>query len=135
MRVISLHFPQEHTLQLAGMKPEKVFVGWTTVDSAEVANKLAAGLVAMRLAACVLVDGPVTAHYLWEGKQKRDSEWRLWVKFPSDRADEILAWLKANHPYSIPQWVTVEAASVSEPYRQWLVENTRPPFIPKKGKH
>jgi len=114
------------------MHPEKIFIGWTTVDSAELANQLAAGLVAARLAGCVVVDGPVTSHYVWKAKQERAQEWRLTVKFPADRATEILAWLKAHHPYENPQWVAVEAASVSAPFRQWVVDNTRAPFMVRK---
>jgi periplasmic divalent cation tolerance protein len=114
------------------MAQEKILVGWTTVSSAEIANDLAAGLVAAHLAACVAVDGPVTSHYVWEGRQECSPEWRLWVKFPADRADEILAWLREHHPYSVPQWVAVEAAAVAQPYRAWVVASTRTPF-PKKG--
>jgi periplasmic divalent cation tolerance protein len=115
------------------MPPDKILVGWTTVDSADAAHRLAAGLVAARLAACVVVDGPVTSHYFWKEKQEQATEWRLTVKFPADRAEEILAWLRAEHPYSVPQWVAVEAAAVAEPYRQWVVANTRAPFPAKKS--
>ena len=109
------------------MPAKKILIGWTTVDSAARANQLAAALVAARLAGCVAVDGPVTSHFVWKGKQESAQEWRLTVKFPADRAKEILAWLKANHPYENPQWVAVEAASVAAPFRHWMVENTRFP--------
>ncbi len=114
------------------MPPEKILVGWTTVSSTEIANDLAAGLVAARLAACVAVDGPVTSHYVWEGRQECAPEWRLWVKFPADRADEILAWLRERHPYAVPQWIAVEAAAVAQPYREWIVANTRGALPAKK---
>jgi periplasmic divalent cation tolerance protein len=113
------------------MPQQKILVGWTTVDSAEIANKLAVGLTATRLAACVIVDGPVTSHYWWENEQLRATEWRLWVKFPADRSNEIFAWLRGHHPYAVPQWVVVEAAAVSEPYRDWIVTSTRHPFPEK----
>ncbi len=108
------------------MATAKILIGWTTVDSAAAAKKLAAGLVAARLAACAQVDGPVTSHYIWQGKQERTKEWRIWVKFPTPRAKEIEAWLKAHHPYSTPQWLAVEAAAVAGPYREWVVGNTLP---------
>jgi periplasmic divalent cation tolerance protein len=107
------------------MATAKILIGWTTVDSAAAAEKLAAGLVAARLAACAQVDGPVTSHYIWQGKQEHTTEWRVWVKFPAPRAKEIEAWLKAHHPYSTPQWLAVAAAAVAGPYRVWVVENTR----------
>ena len=107
------------------MPRAKILVGWTTVNSAPLARKFAAGLVAARLAACVQVDGPIVSHYEWNGKQTKSKEWRLWIKFSSPQAQAIEDWLCANHPYSTPQWLAVDAAIVAEPYRQWLLENTR----------
>ncbi len=129
--MINLLFPGKRPFCMT-MSAEKIFVGWTTVDSAVRARQLAGRLVAARLAACVVVDGPVTSHYRWKGKQERSREWRLTVKFPADRAQEILQWLKANHPYDNPQWVAVEATAVAVPFRQWVVANTRVPRVTKK---
>jgi len=114
------------------MPQEKILVGWTTVNSAAVANKLAAGLVAARLAACVQVDGPITSHYSWNGKKERAKEWRLWVKSPTKHAKKLEAWLVAHHPYSTPQWLAVEAAAISQPYRKWVMENTRNPLSARR---
>ena len=107
---------------------EKIFIGWTTVDSATAAEKVARGVVAARLASCAQVDGPVTSHYIWEGKQKRATEWRVSVKFTSKRAAELEKWLVANHPYSVPQWLAIPASKVAEPYRKWVLETTNGPI-------
>ncbi len=109
------------------MPAPKILIGWTTLDSAAAAHKLAAGLIAARLAACAQVDGPITSHYLWKGKQERTKEWRIWVKFPAKNAKKIEAWLKTNHPYSTPQWLAVEVAAVAEPYRRWVMAGIRWP--------
>ena len=114
------------------MPLDKILIGWTTVDSAEAADKLAAGLVAARLTACVIVDGPVTSHYWWEGKQERASEWRLTVKFPASRAKEVAAWFAANHPYSVPQWIAVKTSVVAGAYHSWVLANTKSPRPRKK---
>ena len=115
------------------MPLDKILIGWTTVDSATAAEKLAAGLVSARLAACVAVDGPVTSHYWWEGKQERAEEWRLTVKFPVRRAEDVANWLAANHPYSVPQWIAVEADAVSEAYRDWVIASAKLSFPSKKS--
>ncbi len=117
--------------------PENIFIGWTTVDSAAAAEQLAAGLVSARLAACAQVDGPVTAHYIWKGKPERATEWRVWVKFPEARAEEIEQWLADRHPYSVPQWLAIPATIVAKPYRKWVAENTKEPIkrrLPTKRK-
>ncbi len=107
------------------MSKPRILIGWTTVDSARVAGQIAVGLVAAKLAACTQVDGPVTSHYRWQGKQAHAKEWRIWVKFPAPKARKIAAWLKAHHPYSTPQWLAVEAKAVSEQYRKWVLQNSR----------
>jgi periplasmic divalent cation tolerance protein len=106
------------------MPREKIHLGWTTASSAAAAKKLAAGLVAARLAACAQVDGPITSHYRWADNQRQSKEWRVWVKFPARHEKKIEAWLAAHHPYSTPQWVAI-AAAVTEPYREWVDEVTR----------
>jgi len=114
------------------MPRAKIFIGWTTVDSVKLANKLAADLVAARLAACVQVDGPMVSHYAWQGKQAHTKEWRLWIKFSSRQKLAIGKWLRIHHPYSTPQWLAVEAATVAKPYREWVLENSGKPLKPKK---
>jgi periplasmic divalent cation tolerance protein len=106
------------------MPHPKILLGWTTVDSAHQAKVLAAGLIAARLAACVQIDGPVTSHYIWKGKPTRAKEWRLWIKFLPRHTRVIEQWLHANHPYSTPQWLAVEADEVSKSYFNWMLENT-----------
>lgn len=107
------------------MPTKKIFVGWTTVASAAAAHKLSAALVKARLATCVQVDGPITSHYRWQGRQERTKEWRLWVKFPANKAKALEAWLNAHHPYSTPQWLAVEAKIVAKSYRQWVAGDGR----------
>jgi len=107
------------------MAKPKILVGWTTVDSAQKAEKLAADLVRARLAACAQVDGPITSHFIWQGKTERAKEWRVWVKFPASSAKKIEAWLRTHHPYSTPQWLAVETKAVAGPYREWVLESTQ----------
>lgn len=111
------------------MPSPKILIGWTTVDSAAAARQLATGLVAARLAACVQVDGPVESHYLWQGRQERAKEWRLWVKFPARQAKAVETWLAKHHPYSTPQWVAVEARAVARPYRDWVLSSAKTPPV------
>ena len=97
-------------------------VGWTTVASEETARELAQGLVKARLAACVQISSPITSVYVWQGKQEETQEWRLTVKFPSSNALALEEWLKAHHPYKVPQWVALQAQLVSLDYLQWALE-------------
>lgn len=107
------------------LSPENaVLVGWTTVDSAEAARRLASGLVENQLAACVQIDPPMEAVFPWKGEVETETEWRLWIKTRRGREREVRAYFARAHPYEVPQWVAVAAASVHEGYHAWLCEAT-----------
>jgi periplasmic divalent cation tolerance protein len=91
----------------------------TTVDSMEVAQALARGLVERRLAACVQVDAGVQSHYRWEGRLCAEAEVRLTVKSLPALLPQLQAFLAEHHPYAVPQmlWQTMTAGPA---YAQWL---------------
>jgi periplasmic divalent cation tolerance protein len=100
-----------------------MLIGWTTVETREQAESLAAGLVADRLAACVQIEGPIRSHYRWQGQPEVSEEFRLMVKFALHRQLELEAWLSARHPYQTPEWVVVRAEHVAEKYLSWVQAN------------
>lgn len=88
------------------------------------AEKLARGLLEERLAACVNAISGVKSFYRWQGKIEADDEIQLLIKTPRRRFDEVAAWLKANHPYDVPEIVALPAEKVSEEYLSWALEQT-----------
>ena len=103
-----------------------MLIGWTTVESREQAETLAAGLVQERLAACVQVDGPIRSFYRWDGQVQSGEEFRLIIKFMGERQVELEAWLFSRHPYENPQWLAVRAELVAEKYLSWAHVNSSP---------
>lgn len=99
-------------------------LGWTTVEKQEDAERLARGLIAESLAACVQVDGPIRSAYRWEGKVEWTEEFRLLVKFIPARGRALETWLMNNHPYQTPEWVVTRAEHVSEKYLSWARANS-----------
>ncbi|WP_405728674.1 divalent-cation tolerance protein CutA [Streptomyces sp. NBC_00028] len=104
--------------------PNDVVIAQTTSDDEELARRLARGAVENKLAAGVHVDSPVTAYYWWEGEINAAQEWRISYMTTTDRLPALEAWLHENHPYDIPQWVTLPVTGGSEPYLSWVVEET-----------
>ncbi len=100
---------------------DTLLIGWTTVDSEAAAQRLARGLVESELAACVQIDAGVESVYRWKGNIESEREWRLMVKFAAARSGELLAYLEANHPYDVPEWVTVRAEAVAPAYLKWAL--------------
>ncbi len=103
----------------------RLLLGFTTVESEADADKLARGGIASGLAACVQIDGPVTSHFPWEGRQEKASEYRLLFKFVPRRQAALDEWIRRNHPYDTPEWVVVAAGHTSEKYLQWAREVTK----------
>jgi periplasmic divalent cation tolerance protein len=101
-----------------------MLIGWTSVQNRNDADRLAAGLIEARLAACVQIDGPVVSHYRWDGHIERTEEFRLMIKFLSTRQMELEAWLQARHPYASPEWVVVRADHIAEKYLSWAQANS-----------
>jgi periplasmic divalent cation tolerance protein len=92
----------------------------TTASSREEAEKIANGLVAGRLAACVQIVPEVNSIYFWEGEVRRDSEFLLSIKTLDEKYDAVEAYIKANHSYDVPEIAAVKAERVSAEYLKWL---------------
>jgi len=102
---------------------ELVLVLCTVPDEAT-AQKLAEGLVEERLAACVNAIPGLTSVYRWQGKVEIDTETQLLIKTRRGRFDELAAWIKANHPYDVPEIVALAAEQVSDSYLAWVLKQT-----------
>jgi len=96
-----------------------MLIAWTTVSDKTIADELAAGAVAAHLAACVQVEGPITSHYFWEGRQEKAEEYRLTFKTLPSQIEVLKIWVHERHPYKLPEWVVVKAELVSEKYLSW----------------
>jgi len=94
-------------------------VAWTTVATAREAEQLARELVTAGLAVCVQVEGPVRSHYNWEGKVESAEEHRLTLKCLDEQLPALEAAVLARHPYSVPEWIVVDACRVGEKYLSW----------------
>lgn len=96
-----------------------MFIAWTALATRAEAEKLAADVVARGLAVCAQVDGPISSHYIWNGKQERAEEFRVSLKCLPDKLSALESHVLSHHPYETPEWVTVRAESVGEKYLSW----------------
>ena len=95
-----------------------------TAPNAETAEKLAHGLVTLRLAACVNVLPGIMSHYLWKGKLEREAEILLIAKTREARLPELSRWIKANHPAEVPEIVALPVVWGDKPYLDWVAAGT-----------
>ncbi|MFD4986472.1 divalent-cation tolerance protein CutA [Streptomyces sp. NPDC058374] len=106
------------------MATEIVIAQTTSADEAE-AEALARGAVERKLAAGVHIDAPITAVYWWKSEVETAREWRISYMTTTDRLPELEAWVHEQHPYDVPQWITLPVNGGSTAYLAWAVEETR----------
>ena len=99
-------------------------VGWITVPSEEVANKIAESLLENKLIACVNIIPGVTSRYWWNGKIESDTELLLMIKTRSNLSEKIIANVKANHPYDTPEVIFASITDGNPQYLQWILNST-----------
>jgi periplasmic divalent cation tolerance protein len=94
----------------------------TTTSSLEQAETLAEKIVGQRLAACVQILPQMTSVYFWEGKVQKEGEHLLLIKTLPEKWDALRDFIIANHNYSVPEIVAIDAEHVSEKYLAWMTE-------------
>ena len=104
---------------------EVLEVAVSTPDRA-LAERLAAVLVAERLAACAQVSGPVASTYRWQGTVEQAQEWTCRAKTTAARLDALVARVVALHPYDTPEVLALRAAGGHPSYLAWVHEAVNP---------
>ena len=91
----------------------------TTVEHESEANRLAMDLVTQKLAACVQILGPIQSIYEWNGSVQNSSEFGLKLKVAPDSLNNVVSYLKKNHPYDLPE-IIVHQVKASPEYADWV---------------
>ncbi|QOG12121.1 divalent-cation tolerance protein CutA [Arcobacter sp. FWKO B] len=94
----------------------------TTYDKKKIASKVATMLLAKKLAACIQLN-KIKSFYTYENKLHKDSEYILSIKTKKSKYDEIQSFIKATHPYNLPEIICIDITNASEEYLQWIEEN------------
>lgn len=84
------------------------------------AEKLAHGLVAAQLAACVNIVPGLTSVYSWQGRVQADRECLLIAKTRCERFPQLRDYLGSHHPYETPEIVALPVAAGSSDYLAWI---------------
>jgi len=105
--------------------PTSARVVLVTAPRGRRAERLARGLVGVRLAACVNVVGGMVSYYRWRGRLCRDAESLLVIKTTVTRLKALERWIKAHHPYTVPEVIALPVAAGSRGYLGWLRDQVR----------
>lgn len=102
----------------------KVFIVLCTVPP-DRAEALAESLIENRFAACVNVIPAVKSFYWWEGKLCQDAESLLIIKTTKARFPALMDFIKANHPYTVPEIIALSVSEGNPDYLRWVGEGVR----------
>ncbi|XP_018910810.2 protein CutA homolog isoform X2 [Bemisia tabaci] len=95
-------------------------MAFVTIDNEENAKKLAKSVVTNQLAACVNIVPKILSIYKWEGEIQEDSELLLLMKTRTSLVDELIAHVKANHPYKVCEVITTTIDKGNPDYLSWI---------------
>jgi periplasmic divalent cation tolerance protein len=108
---------------VAAAAPPLALLVTTTVPTQADASRIAEAVVAERLAACAQVQGPIQSTFRWQGRVDQATEWYVHCKTATFREAELLARLKALHPYDVPEIVATPIVAGHPPYLRWIDES------------
>jgi len=108
------------------MGPKAVIVT-TTIDDRDRAEHLARSSVRARLAACSHIAGPTTSVYRWQGQIEHAVEFTVVFKTTEALAETLVEHLAAEHPYDVPEILTVPMLGGHPRYLAWIAQETASP--------
>ncbi len=95
----------------------------TTVESLKQAEELSDKILKRKLASCVSMF-PITSKYWWKGDIERAEEILLLIKTHQERVQELLDFLRKEHPYEVPEILVIPIEISGEDYLRWVEDVT-----------
>jgi len=90
------------------------------------AERLADGVVAQNLAACVNILAPCRSVYRWKGAVQHDEEHPVLLKTTAERYAALEQAMRALHPYELPEIIAVPVERGLPAYLDWVAAETQP---------
>lgn len=100
---------------------EAVILVLTNLPDHDSALRLAHSLVEKRAAACVNILAGCHSVYRWQGKIESVSEVPLLIKTTRSAYPQVEALIRSQHPYELPEIITVSEVGGLPAYLQWVV--------------
>ena len=102
---------------------DKYSIILNTCPDINIAEALASALVEKKLAACVNILPGITSVYSWQGKIEKGKEVLLVIKTRRECYESVEALIREQHPYELPEVVSVSIEKALPEYLSWINEN------------
>ena len=96
----------------------------TNLPDQDSAQRLANILINERLAACVNLLAPCTSVYRWQGKVESAQETPVLIKTSETLYGKVEQAIRANHPYELPEIISVAIKDGLPAYLAWIAAET-----------
>jgi periplasmic divalent cation tolerance protein len=80
-------------------------------------------LIDSNMVACVNIV-PVQSCYRWNGEFCNETEHLLIAKTTQEKVLDVIAAIKAHHPYEIPEIIALPVTEGHLPYLEWVYQET-----------
>jgi len=104
--------------------PREIIVVLTNLPDRAAATRLATLLVERRHAACINILAECTSLYRWEGRVKTDTEVPMLIKTSRSAYPRLEQEILANHPYELPEIVSVPLGAGLPAYLDWVASQS-----------
>ena len=96
-----------------------------TASSMDEAAKIGRTLVEEGFAACANIVEGVRSIYRWKGEVCDDRECLMVIKTTAANFDAVEKRVRELHSYEVPEVIAIPIVKGSEPYLDWVEENSR----------
>jgi periplasmic divalent cation tolerance protein len=102
------------------MKQSGLAVVFVTASNREEADKITSVLLEQRKAACVNILPQVDSRFWWQGKIDTANEVLLIIKTKIQAIPEVIALVKKNHSYTVPEIIALPILMGNPDYLDWI---------------
>ena len=100
----------------------------STVNSMELAGRIARSVVEENLAACVNIVPAVRSIYRWEGNICDDAELLLLIKTVDSNFERVRKRIRSLHEYATPEIIALTITAGDTDYLNWLHSRSEDPL-------
>lgn len=93
---------------------------FVTAGNKKEAQKIAAGLIKQKLAACVNIVDKVDSLFFWEAKVQKAKESLLVIKSKKEKLPKLIKLVKSLHSYKVPEIIAFPIIAGDRPYLRWI---------------